>query len=77
MEMCPFDKGQCGQNQAFEFNNVGESQKVSVSLDQGATCTYKIKANKGLPTFSPSVSDGFDISVVDYDDDDLPASRML
>ena len=44
---------------------------MSINLDEGDTCTYQVETECGLPAFEPSDTTGFDIELVDYDEDDL------
>ena len=44
---------------------------INVTLSQGDTCTYHVKAACGLPTIQPSNTFGFDIEIIDYDDLDI------
>jgi hypothetical protein len=37
----------------------------------GETCTFYVEADCGLPAFKPNDTTGFDIDVIDYDEDDL------
>lgn len=71
--LCPFRKSNCGNNTAFNFTDVGQSQTIDVTLPQGETCTYQIEAQCGLPSFKPNDTTGFDIEVIDYDDEDMGA----
>jgi hypothetical protein len=75
--MCPFKGSNCGGNQAFNFDQVGQSQTLSISLPVGEACTFQITAGCGLPQFKPSDTTGFQIDVLDYDDDDIGAKRLL
>jgi hypothetical protein len=69
--LCPFNRGACGQNTAFNFDSVGQNTKINITLPQGETCTFQVEAECGLPAFKPNDTTGFDIEVVDYDEDDL------
>ncbi len=40
-------------------------------MGAGETCTFKVEADCGLPTFTPSSTKAFEIESIDYDDDDL------
>lgn len=75
--MCPFNRSSCGSNNEIDFNSTASEKKtVNITLPTGETCTFKIKAKCGLPTFEPlNDTTGFDIQIVDYDEDDLDASN--
>jgi hypothetical protein len=83
--MCPFTKTRCGSaNSTLNFTGslVGQRQTLNVSLAIGETCTYRVQSNCGLPEFTPLANTtGFDIQVVDFDDDDVninfPATLAL
>ncbi|TNV80704.1 hypothetical protein FGO68_gene3593 [Halteria grandinella] len=79
--LCPFKKANCGNSSAFNFTSVGQEQDISISLGEGDTCTYIVSTECGLPEFNVSSSSGFQIEVVEYDDEDLLvtpiASRYL
>ena len=74
---CPFPRSKCGSNQDFDFGEVGEKTDINITVSAGETCTYRIKAECGLPSFKPSTTDGFEIDNVDYDDDDLDETSTL
>lgn len=74
---CPFPRTKCGASQDFDFGEVGEKTDISINITAGETCTYRIKADCGVPSFKPSTTDGFEIDNVDYDDDDLDESSRL
>ena len=38
--MCPFKKDRCGNSTSFNFDAVGQSQDINISLPLGETCTY-------------------------------------
>lgn len=73
--MCPFERKKCGNltaNGTLTLASVGQNQVLNISLGLGETCTFKIQAKCGLPAFEPlSNVTGFDIQVIDYDDDDI------
>ena len=75
--MCPFNKGRCGQNTAFNFDSVGQTTQVNITLPQGETCTFQVEAECGLPAFKPNDTTGFDIEVIDYDEDDLASVGQI
>lgn len=76
--MCPFVSNMCGGiNSTVAFNalKAGEKQSINISLALGETCTFKVEAKCGLPEFQPLTNvTGFDIQIVEYDDDDIDAS---
>jgi hypothetical protein len=74
---CPFPRTKCGSSQDFDFGEVGEKTDINITVSAGETCTYRIKADCGLPSFKPSTTDGFEIDNVDYDDDDLDETSTL
>jgi hypothetical protein len=74
---CPFARSKCGSNQDFDFGEIGEKTDINITVSEGETCTYRIKAECGLPSFKPSTTDGFEIDNVDYDDDDLDETSTL
>ena len=74
---CPFPRSKCGSNQDFDFGEIGEKTDINITVSAGETCTYRIKAECGLPSFKPSTTDGFEIDNVDYDDDDLDETSTL
>lgn len=75
--LCPFNKANCGGNSSMlDFNTVGDSQKVSISLQVGDTCHFEVRAECGLPMFSPNDTTGFEIESVEYDEDDLTSSDL-
>jgi hypothetical protein len=45
-------------------------------LSAGESCTFKIEADCGLPTFTPSTTKGFEIETIDYDEDDLKSASL-
>lgn len=71
--MCPFRRGAggCGSVSQFNFTNAGDSQKVNLTIPLGETCTFQIQADCGLPTVAPNDTTGFEIEMIDFDDDDL------
>ena len=75
--MCPFKKNNCGNSTGFNFTDIGQQQNINVTLPQGETCTYQIQAQCGLPSFKPNDTTGFDIEVIDYDDDDLDVPAVI
>ena len=79
LNMCPFDKKKCGSNNGtLSFSNAGDSQSISISLAVGETCTFRVEAKCGLPSFQPLTNvTGFDIQMVDYDDDDFDATQSV
>lgn len=80
MGMCPFSKAKCGDNDTIHFmsTNTGESKSMSLNIMPGETCTYKMMATCGLPNFKPeNDTTGFDIQMLEYDDDDLPDAARL
>jgi len=52
---------------------LAHKKNVTVSIPEGETCTFKVKTRRGVPAFKPNNTNGFDIAVLDYDDDDLAA----
>ncbi len=47
---------------------------MNISLAAGETCTFRVQAKCGLPTFAALANvTGVDIQVVDFDDDDIDA----
>jgi hypothetical protein len=75
--LCPFRQSYCGNSSAFKFDQVGQNQKINITLMLGETCTYLVEADCGLPSFKPNDTVGFDIEVIDYDEDDLKMRRVL
>lgn len=73
--MCPYTKSRCGAASStlnFTGAALGVSQTLNISLAVGETCTYRVQAQCGLPDFAPITNTtGFDIQVVDYDEDDI------
>lgn len=50
--MCPQRKGKCGGKQELDLPEEGTSETIEVvDLEQGETCTYKVKSNCGSPAF--------------------------
>lgn len=76
--MCPFNKTSCGGNNTIDFqgDSVGEKKVINITLPTGETCQFKVKAKCGLPAFEPlNETTGFDIQIVDYDEDDLDTAN--
>jgi hypothetical protein len=76
--MCPFESRKCGGingTVSFSALQAGDSKNINISLGLGETCTFKVEAKCGLPEFKPLTNvTGFDIQIVEYDDDDIEAT---
>jgi hypothetical protein len=59
--MCPFKNNSCGSHSALNLTKVGDKLNLSISLKEGETCTFKVTAACGLPTFLPNDTTGFHI----------------
>jgi len=73
--LCPFIKGNCGENNTIILNNTGDQESINVTLTSGQTCFYKVQSECGVPAFEPNTTEGFDIVTIDYTESDLSSNQ--
>lgn len=71
MTACPQRQNKCGYQQAYGFNEVGQSNRITINgLYEGESCSYRVKASCGAPYFAleegSSIGDKVTISFVEY-----------
>lgn len=53
LRVCPFKKAVCGDTPDVIFSNVGDMNKVNLTLYAGDVCLIQTRAECGLPAFEP------------------------
>ena len=73
LTMCPQRKEKCGSKQDLDLGE-GETEQVEVvDLEEGETCTYKVKSNCGSPAFKveEGATEGVDITYIEFEDGEV------
>lgn len=68
--MCPQRKAKCGNKQELELSE-GETENVEVEdLEEGETCTYKVKSKCGSPAFQVKEGgqNGVNITFIEFEE---------
>lgn len=73
LRVCPFKVDSCGASDTVLFQKTGSSKSVSQTLYPGEVCMYNMRAECGVPSFTPSGSSvaDLDIYTIQYDDTDV------
>lgn len=69
--LCPFKKGQCGEQKNILFNNSNEQANIDMTIPAGGVCMVEMRAKCGMPAFKPeNMPNGTRIQYAQFDDED-------